>query len=205
MRMTDARPPAPGDSARAAQVVAQMRSTLGRYRDVRAAQADGFRQFLPGVTLPIYHFTRRANALGEAFRFDPSKPTSLLYRRDAAGRFSLVGAMYTAPRRFSQERLDARIPLSIAHWHQHVDWCIPPRGQAARWRETQDGAPRFGPQSPIHTRAACDGAGGVFVPHLFGWMVHVNAFAGDDPREIWSDHHGAPGMEEHGMHAGSMH
>jgi hypothetical protein len=199
MRMTAPRPPAPGDPARAAAVVAQMRASLARYRDVRQAERDGFRQFLPGVELPIFHFTRRMNALEEAFRFDPAKPTSLLYRRGADGRMVLIGAMYTAPRRMAEDALNERIPLAVARWHQHVDWCLPPRGQAARWRETQGGAPRFGPESPIHTAEACEAAGGRFVPHLFGWMVHVNAFASTDPRAIWSDdhHHAGGGMDDH--------
>jgi hypothetical protein len=29
------------------------------------------------------------------------------------------------------------------------------------------------------------GVGGRFRPRLLGWMVHVMAFAGDDPRVIW--------------------
>jgi hypothetical protein len=32
--------------------------------------------------------------------------------------------------------------------------------------------------------------GGRFVPLLFGWMVHVMAFSGDDPKVIWG---GEPG------------
>jgi hypothetical protein len=197
--MSAPRPPAPGDSARAAAVVAQMRTSLARYRDVREARRDGFVQFLPGVDLPVYHFTRRMNALEEAFRFDPAKPTSLLYRRQPNGGLELIGAMYTAPRRLSEESLNERIPLSVARWHKHVDWCVPPRGQAARWRETQGGQPRFGPQSPIHTREACEAAGGRFLPHLFGWMVHVNAFASTDPHTIWDPdhHHAEAGMDAH--------
>jgi hypothetical protein len=33
--------------------------------------------------------------------------------------------MYIAPRRFGPDRLDARVPLSIARWHRHVRWCVP--------------------------------------------------------------------------------
>ena len=36
------------------------------------------------------------------------KQPELLYRKDGDGRFVLVGAMYTAPKRFSPDKLDAR-------------------------------------------------------------------------------------------------
>src|SRR4029077_6520760 len=89
------RPRSAADSTRAAQLVAQMRTTLARYRDVGAAEAGGFRKFLPGVTQPIYHFTSWRWAL-LARRFDPTRPTSLLYREGPGGALVLAGAMYTA-------------------------------------------------------------------------------------------------------------
>ena len=62
---------------------------------------------------------------------------------------------------------------------------------------------RFGLQGSITSQAACDDAGGTFISHLFGWMVHVYPFE-TDPARIWSsgmdDNHGmqhdtmAPGM-----------
>src|SRR2546422_6820471 len=39
--------PGPGDSARAVEVLAVMRRELAKYRDLRVAQADGFRQNIP--------------------------------------------------------------------------------------------------------------------------------------------------------------
>jgi hypothetical protein len=188
MKMTPLRPVAPGDSQRAAAVVAALRRSLERYRDVAVALRDGYRQFLPRVQRQrIYHFNNWVNALGERMRFDPTRPTSLLYRKDSTGAFVLVGAMYTDAADTPLEELDRRIPLSIAHWHQHVNWCLPPRGESGRWRDSTNGQPVFGPRSPIATKAACDAVGGRFVPRLFGWMVHVDAFAGDTPAAIWSD------------------
>ena len=189
MTLTPPRPPSAADSSRAAALVQQIRAALERYRDVRAAQADGFRQFLPNVKQPVYHFTNRRWALGEVFRFDPAKPTSLLYRQEPDGRFVLEGVMYSAPARTPLEELDRRIPLSIARWHEHVNWCLPTRGQADRWREVRDGKPVFGPKSPIATANACDAVGGGFFPRLFGWMVHVMVFESDDPKVIWGSGH----------------
>ncbi|OLC06160.1 MAG: hypothetical protein AUH42_06180 [Gemmatimonadetes bacterium 13_1_40CM_70_11] len=189
LRMTPSRRGTAADSARAAALVAQIREALGKYRDVRVADADGFRQFLPGVRQPVYHFTNWLNALGEGFRFDPAKPTSLLYRRKGDGSFELIGAMYADRARATEDELDGRIPLSVAHWHEHVNWCVPPRGQRERWRETRAGRPVFGPRSAIADAAACAAVGGRFLPRIFGWMVHIQAFASDDPAVIWSTGH----------------
>src|SRR5437870_4101052 len=102
MKLTADRRAAPGDSTRAAALVTRMRSTLTKYRDVRVAEADGFRQFLPGVkNQPVYHYTNRLNALAAMMRFDPDHPTSLLYQHGRGDSLVLVGAMYTAPARLS--------------------------------------------------------------------------------------------------------
>ena len=34
-----------------------------------------------------------------------------------------------------------------------------------------------------------DAAGGRFVKEVFGWMVHANVFASNDPKVIWGDTH----------------
>lgn len=204
MEMSPARPVAHGDSARAATIARELRTALMRYRDTSAAVADGYHMFMPQVKQQrIYHFTSNWRAVQEGFRFDPARPTSILYKRGADGQLTLVGAMYTAPKRFTPDRLDERVPLSIARWHKHVNWCVPKRGDAHRWMERANDAPVFGPESPIATKEACDRVGGVFHPVLFGWMLHANVFEGNDAATIWGDDHGA---HEHGngMHEGMM-
>lgn len=183
--MTAPRPANPADSARAARLATDIRQALAKYRDVHTAMADGYVQFLPNVPQQVYHFTSWRNAMAEAFRFDPALPTSLLYRKNADGSYTLVGAMYTEPRGTSEHDLDQRVPLSVAQWHQHVNLCVPPRGEAVRWTEMRDGKPVFGPKSPVATEAACRAVGGHFIPHLFGWMVHANVFASNDPAVVW--------------------
>ena len=189
LRLSAPRAVTAADSARASELILEIRRDLAKYRDVSVAQADGYQQFLPNLPQPIYHFTNWASGLGEAFGFDPAHPTSLLYRKNADGSFTLTGVMYTAPRWVEESALDARIPLGVARWHQHINWCIPKRGEQSRWLESRDGQPLFGPESPVTTPEACAAAGGRFLPQLFGWMVHVNAFESDDPRVIWGDHH----------------
>ncbi|HEX8849538.1 MAG TPA: hypothetical protein VF761_08405 [Gemmatimonadaceae bacterium] len=190
MRMTATRPATRADSVRARALVDTLRRALARYRDVSVATRDGFRMFAPQVkNQRVYHFTRNWNAVKAAFHFDPARPTSLLYTKDASGKFNLVGAMYTAPRRATEADLDARVPLSIARWHEHVDICVPKRGDAERWKETRNGQLLFGPAGSIATKADCDAANGRWLEHLFGWMVHANVFASDELGEIWGDHH----------------
>jgi len=189
LQLTPAHAPTAADAARAADLVAEMRTGLAKYRDVHVAESDGFRPFLPGVQQPIYHFTNNRWALEAMFGFNAGKPTSLLYRQEPDGKFVLLGVMYTAPARASRDELERRIPLGVARWHEHVNWCVPPAGQRERWRETRDGAPVFGPRSPIASAAACAAVGGRFLPRIFGWMVHVMAFESDDPKVIWGGGH----------------
>src|SRR5213078_2379927 len=104
-----------------------------RYGDVRSAEADGFRRFLPGVRQPVYHYTSWRSALAAQFRFDAVRPTSLLYKEGPRGTLVLVGAMYTAPARASFDELDRRVPLAVARWRG---------GAVARARELVPAAAR---------------------------------------------------------------
>lgn len=172
MRMTPPRAASAADRARADRDVAALRAATAKYADYRVALADGFRIFLPNVPQEIYHFTSPSHAILAAFHFDPAKPTSLLYRKTPDG-YVLVGAMYTAPRGATLEQLDERYPLSMGHWHEHTNICIPTRANRSRWNDRENGQMLFGPRGSITTQAACDAAGGRFFPVLFGWMVHV--------------------------------
>ncbi|MFI5228141.1 MAG: hypothetical protein ACHQWU_03675 [Gemmatimonadales bacterium] len=189
MTLTPQRPATHADSVRALTVASELKRAIAKYQDTAAAVADGYRMFLPGVKAQrVFHFTNNGHALRAAFSFDPAKPTSILYKRESDGRLHLVGAMYTAPNTASLDRLNSRVPLSIAHWHEHVNWCLPKRDQAARYSERKEGHPVFGPESPIDTKAACDAVNGQFYPRLFGWMVHVNVFEASDLGSIFGDH-----------------
>jgi hypothetical protein len=127
MTLTPVRSARPDDQARADAVVATLRTVLAKYMDYRVAQADGYKQFLPNIKQPRYHFTNRANAMAAEQGFDPTRPTSLLYDKTGDS-YTLVGAMYTATRNFTAAQLDARIPLSMARWQQHVNICWWPLG-----------------------------------------------------------------------------
>jgi len=177
------------DSVRAARVISELRQAVAKYQDVKVAEADGYKMFAPQIrNQPQYHFTKGWNAVRNSFGFDPARPTSLLYKKNAEGEFVLIGAMYTASKKASEEDLNEAVPLSVARWHRHVNWCVPALRQKERWYETKDGRPIFGPLG-VATKEDCDAAGGRFIPQAFGWMLHANTFAGNDLKSIWHDDH----------------
>jgi len=182
MHMTEMRQQTPDDVKRANQIVAQLRDGIEKYKDYHVALNDGFRIFLPDFPQPEYHFTSFRNGLSAVGHFDPSQPTSLLYRKTTDG-YQLVGAMYTMPKRATAEQLNERVPLSVAIWHLHTNLCMPPKDQA----KTADWT-KFGLQGSISTPEACGAAGGNFHPSVFGWMVHVYPYE-DSLDEIFAMHH----------------
>jgi hypothetical protein len=201
MTMTALRPVQPGDEQKADAIVADAKQAMEPYRDYHKALEDGYRIFLPNVKQPQYHFSNYANGREAAWKFDPLKPTSLLYKKNPDGGYTLVGAMYTDRVTASEDELNERIPLSIARWHQHVNFCKAPFGH---WAEYFGPDAKFGLMGSINTKDACDAAGGVFIPHVLGWMVHVYPYE-TDPAKVWSvddddaghdnmDHAAMPGM-----------
>lgn len=202
MQLTPARPATHDDTVRAMRLAAELKQAIAKYADTAAAVADGYKMFLPNVKQQkVYHFTNYGRAFMEAFRFDPAKPTSILYSRGADGTLKLVGAMYTMPKNASLDRLNERVPLGVARWHKHVNWCLPKKGAEARYLERRNGQPVFGPESPVATKAECDAVGGDFHANLFGWMIHANVVEGHDLASIWGDDHHGGG---HGGKPGSQ-
>jgi len=181
MKMTALRPAKSGDAERAQQVVEAARKASAKYMDYHVALVDGFKIFHPEIPQKMYHFTNYQYAFEAVFSFNPEHPTSLLYEKHGDD-YKLIGVMYTAPKRFGEDQLDERIPLSIAQWHEHVNFCSPP---ADRRNELMTPHPQFGLRGSITTQAACDAAGGTFHPVIFNWMVHVYPFE-KDQASVWS-------------------
>jgi hypothetical protein len=178
LRVTPPREATAADSARANAIVDALRRTIVRYRDPRAAVADGYERFAPERRQAVVHFTSSSHAAANDSSFDPARPTSLLYRRAPGGGLVFAGAMYTASKDATLEELDARVPLGIAQWHLHTNVCVPRPGQSERWSETRDGRPVFGPEGGVATKEACEAVRGHFRETEFNWMVHVD-FAAD--------------------------
>jgi hypothetical protein len=198
MGMTKLRPPQPGDQARADIILAAAKKAAQRYRDFRKAEADGYTIFMPDQNQDVYHFIRESLNLGDRARFDPDQPPALLYTKIEGPNpgYKLVGVMYMARYGTTDEELNARIPLSVAQWHVHLNMCVPPQPEQRNWLM---GDSIFGLSGSITTAEACTAAGGNFKPHLSGWMVHVYPFE-TDPAKVWGT-----GMDDHqGMEHNSM-
>src|SRR3984893_2007318 len=161
MTMTAMRAQTPEDVQRANEIVAQLRAGIEKYRDYHVALNEGFKIFMPNVPQPEYHFTNYRNGFLETLTFDPGRPTSLLYRKNSTG-YELVGAMYTMPKRASEDELNARVPLSIAMWHLHTNLCMPPRAQLRNVDWT-----KFGLKGSIATQEAYRGPGRAFPSSRF--------------------------------------
>jgi hypothetical protein len=182
MYVTPSRPSQPGDAEKAKEVVAAVKAAIEKYKDYKKAIADGYIQGNPEVKQPQYHFNNEAYAQEADQHFDPTKPTSLLYIQTPTQRFKLEGVMYTARPNATENDLNERIPLSVAHWHKHINFCGAP---ADKVKEYFGDHPKFGMFGSIHTRAACDAEHGTFLPTVFTWMIHVFPYE-DDPKEVFS-------------------
>jgi hypothetical protein len=182
MKMTPMRLAVPGDKDRAQAVAVAARKVAERYQDYKKALADGYVIFLPNVPQRQYHFTNYRYAMEAVFDFNPDHPTSLLYEKQGADDYKIIGVMYTAPKHASLSELDSRVPLSIAQWHAHINLCLPPKGRNLQILRPN---PKFGLAGSISSRDKCDAAGGRFVPQIFGWMVHVYPFEQKE-QDIWS-------------------
>lgn len=210
MVMTSLRPQTPQDLARAHDVLDTLGHALAPYHDSRVPLSQGYRIFLPTVPQEVYHFTNYAASQQEYMgNFDLAHPGSLLYVKNSSGEYVLVGAMYSAPPEYTQEQLDALIPLSVARWHQHVNICLPDgitlgdlmHGDVGATHIDEPGMipvsssasaaginqrlgfladGRFGFTGTISDEAVCEAAGGHLLKRAFGWMVHVYPFNGDD-------------------------
>lgn len=180
MFMTVLRPANGADQTRAAQILATLRPAIEKYKNYHVALADGFKIFLPNVPQQHYHFTNWRYAVEAAFTFNPAHPTSLLYRKTPDG-YQLEGAMFTAPKKFTEDQLNERVPLSVARWHKHVNFCLPPKGTPPAQVDQKE----FGLGGSISTEQACSAAGGRWFPEIFNWMVHVYPYE-SEPRKIWA-------------------
>ncbi len=188
MCLTPMRPRQSDDEQKAREVVAKVRAAMEKYKDYKKAIADGYLQANPTVDQPQFHFTNNANAKLADTEFDPSRPTSLLYFQTPTQRFRLEGVMYTARPSATEDELNQRIPLSVARWHKHTNFCAAPENKV---KEYFGKNPKFGMFGSIHTAEACAAEGGKFMPVVFTWMIHVFPYE-DGLNNIFSMNDDAP-------------
>ncbi|HEY8259379.1 MAG TPA: hypothetical protein VIG08_17100 [Gemmatimonadales bacterium] len=170
MAFTEARPGTPEDSARALAMVEKLRDAIAPYQTLEEAEKAGYRvrrdtDMVKGARL--LHAGKWPKRLGQVQKFDPTAPQALLYRRGTDGEFHLAGGMFVAAPSATLDDLDAMVPLSVAHWHQHQNICV-----AGNLRSF-----RIVPRAT--TEEACTKAGGRFRAQS-RYMVHVMTDAGSD-------------------------
>jgi hypothetical protein len=182
MCITPMRPKQPGDEVKAKAVVAEVKAAIEKYKDYKKALADGYQIANPKLEQPQYHFNNEANVRLAESKFDPARPSSLLYRRTPNQRYKLEGVMFTDRVDAPEEELNQRIPLSVARWHQHTNFCAAP---AEKVKEYHGEHPKFGMFGSIHTKEACQAEGGTFFPVMFTWMIHVFPYE-DNMNDVFS-------------------
>ena len=176
MCITPLRPKQPGDEERAKALVALVRVSIEKYKDYKKALADGYVIANPTVVQPQYHFMNNTNARLADTQFDATKPSALLYYQTPTKRYNLEGVMFTDSTSANEDELNERVPLSIARWHEHMNFCAAP---AEKVKEYHGDRPKFGMFGSIHTKEACQAEGGTFFPVIFNWMIHVFPYEND--------------------------
>jgi hypothetical protein len=176
----------PGDEQRAEQIVATAKKVVAHYADVGTALRDGYKPFHPTGTMgEEVHYTNYRYARLERQQVDYEHPGSILYKRTPTG-MEAVGVMYSAAQNATPEQLNAAVPLSVATWHRHVDFCGGPSNLPVN--EQFGPHAQFGFKGSIHAEAACEAAQGLWIPVVFGWMTHVYPNS-KDPGAVWAGMH----------------
>ena len=157
MCVTPLRPKQPGDEKRAQALVAQVRAAIDKYQDYKKAIADGYIQANPEVVQPQYHFINAANSRSADSAFDPTRPSALLYYQTPTQHFRLEGVMFTDSTSASEDELNQRVPLSIARWHEHMNFCAAPANKVKEYGmrsvEVRVSGPGAGRESAVRALA----------------------------------------------------
>src|SRR5271155_2605447 len=133
MCITPMRPKQPGDEEKAKALVAEVKATIEKYKDYKKALADGYVIANPTVVQPQYHFTNDANVRLADTQFNPTKPSALLYYQTPSQHYKLEGVMFTDSTSATEDELNERIPLSIARWHEHTNFCGAPANKVSEY------------------------------------------------------------------------
>jgi hypothetical protein len=127
-----------------------------KYKDVRVAEADGYRAYGPDVPGMGIHYIQEHGP----DEFSLERPSILLYEKDASvpGGFALVGVSYLlrAGEGSDGQPVNSPFPKALAKWHRHENICV------LADRSTPPGL----------TEEQCAAKGGHFTAET-QWMVHA--------------------------------
>jgi hypothetical protein len=172
MIMTPYQPITTSDITRMKAIVQNAHVCFDKYQDYHLALKDGYRIFALDIPQDIYHFANVQSFAEAQTTFDLAHPSALLYKKVTGG-YKFVGVMYSAPANVPVEQLNQRIPISIAPWHLHVNFCLPGGDTEQTLFHANS---LFGLTGTISTQAQCSQVGGTFYSSMYGWMVHIPLF-----------------------------
>ena len=171
MYMTALRPVKPGDQAKAAAIVSAAKQAMTPYQDYHKALDDGYEIFF-AQRAAIPHITSRRLPMPSR----PARASIRSSRRRCSIRRRLTAMhwsgrwVYRSRPDASEEEIDSCIPLSIARWHQHVNFCKgtgrAQGGVLRPWREVRPAG------LDQHRRGVHSGRQEILSACVFGWMVH---------------------------------
>ena len=140
-----------------------------KYKDVRVAEADGYRAYGPDVPGMGIHYVQEEHGRGG---FSLERPDILLYEKNATmpGGLALVGVSYLlkAAEGSDGQPVNAPFPKALAKWHRHENICV------LSDRSTPPGL----------TEEQCVTKGGHFTSET-QWMVHAWIWK-DSPLGVFS-------------------
>lgn len=100
------------------------RHATEKYKDVRVAEANGYKAIGPDVPGMGIHFIGPYGGSS----FDVEQPTILLYEKDSSGvgGYALVGVSYllTAVEGPDGQPANPPFPKALAQWHRHANICV---------------------------------------------------------------------------------
>ena len=109
---------------RTAALLETARHSTEKYKDVRTAEADGYKAIGPDVPGMGIHFVGPYGGSS----FDVERPAILLYEKDssAVGGYGLVGVSYlfTAVEGPDGQPENPPFPKAHAQWHRHTNICV---------------------------------------------------------------------------------
>jgi len=142
-----------------------IRASTERFRDVEVALKEGYRQATDEVPNMGAHFVHPWLSLDGVF--DPARPEILLYVRDDAGEWELVGTSFVQPLHVVGPDHPETFVGPLDNWHVHYELCT---------------GVKFTSRSS--TESECKKDGGVWVP-AYGWMLHAWVWV-DNPLGVFN-------------------
>ena len=166
---------------RLVQQLETLRAATDRYRDVKAAVADGYVKVTDEVPNMGAHYQHQGHIDDGMFNLE--EPEGLLYVKDPAGKWQLRGTFFLLPREAVGDMHPETFTGPLDNWHMHYGLCVP-EVALLDGCEMSGGIPVQSSPWMVHAWVRDDNPLGVF--HM--WNPNIPPFADED--SIRSDRNG---------------